>query len=110
MRKSNQKFSKIARKVLFEYRKKYGYPNQRIISWGDPQLMEDLFEAFGGDRIKVREQSGCIGCSPRFKFVMDKLDYESKASNAMFAKGFISYSGIINRPTRCFELKEEYNV
>lgn len=107
---SKLKYSRIAREVLYKYREEHGYQNQKIISWGDPQLMEDLFEAFGGDRIKVREQSGCIGHYPRFKFVMDKLDYEARATNAIFRKGYIKYSGIINRPTRCFELKEEYNV
>lgn len=77
------------------------------ISWGNTQLMEELFILFGGDRNELRERTKCIGHHYRFKFVMDKLDRESQKDNAIFEKGFIHYNGIINRPTRCFTLKEK---
>ena len=77
------------------------------ISWGNTQLMEELFILFGGDRNELRERTKCIGHHYRFKFVMDKLDRESKRENAIFEKGFIHYNGIINRPTRCFSLKDD---
>ena len=37
---------------------------------------------------------------------MNKLDYESKQPDSLFKKMYINYPGIINRPTRCFILKE----
>lgn len=100
------KYSLIARGYLEELDKKEPFVKHKIISWGNIQMMEDLFELFGGDRYALRERTGCIGHHFRFKFVMDRLDRESKKDNAIFEKGFIHYNGIINRPTRCFTLKE----
>lgn len=100
------KYSLIAKEYLEELDKKEPEIKHRIISWGNIQMMEDLFELFGGDRNKLRERTGCIGHHDRFKFVMDRLDRESKKEDAIFEKEFIHYSGIINRPTRCFTLKE----
>lgn len=100
------KYSLIAKQYLEELDKKEPQVKHRIISWGNAQMMEELFILFGGDRDKLREKTGCIGHHPRFKFVMDKLDRESQKENAIFEKGFIHYNGIINRPTRCFTLKE----
>lgn len=101
------KYSLIAKQYLEELDKKEPKIKHKTISWGNAQMMEDLFILFGGDRNKLREKTGCIGHHYRFKFVMDKLDRESQKDNAIFEKGFIHYNGIINRPTRCFTLKEE---
>ena len=51
------------------------------------------------------KKTGSIGHHFRFKFVMDRLDRESKQKDSIFEKGYIHYNGIINRPTRCFILK-----
>lgn len=70
-------------------------------------MMEDLFKLFGGDREDIIKKTNNIGHYFRFKFVMDRLDRESKKKDAIFEKGFIRYDGIINRPTRCFTLKQQ---
>lgn len=102
----SQKYSIIAKEYLLELdRKDPGYPH-KMVTWGNIQMMEDLFRLFGGDRKALFERTGCFGHHFRFKFVMDKLDRESKQSGAIFKKGFIHYSGIINRPTRCFTLNQ----
>lgn len=103
---SKLKYSLIAKKVFEDYCKERGYKELKYITWGDPELMERLFIAFGGDRKAMREKTGCIGHHFRFKFVMDKLDKESQAENSILKKSYIKYSGIINRPTRCFSFKE----
>lgn len=41
---------------------------------------------------------------------MDKLDRESKKTDAIFEKGFIKYTGIIKKPTRCFSLKDKTSI
>ena len=99
------KYSLLAKQYLEELDKKEPSISHKIIAWGNAQMMEDLFILFGGDRKLLREKSGCIGHYPRFKFVMDKLDYESRKENAIFEKAYIHYRGCINRPTRCFTLK-----
>lgn len=103
----NQTYSQIAKKYLKKLDSEEPYIKHTMITWGDCQTMEDLFELFGGNREKLREQTGCIGHHYRYKFVMDRLDRESKRENAIFEKGYICYNGIINRPTRCFTLKGE---
>ena len=100
------KYSLIAKEYLEELDKKEPEIKHRIISWGNPQMMEELFILFGGDRYELRERTGCIGHHDRFKYVMDRLDRKSKKENAIFEKGFIHYNGIIKRPTRCFTLKK----
>ena len=99
------KYSLIAKEYLEELDRKEPNIKHTMITWGNIQMMEDLFVLFGGDREKVRKQSGCIGHYPRFKYVMDRLDRESKKPDAIFAKYYIHYNGIVNRPTRCFKLK-----
>lgn len=101
-----QKYSEIARNFLQDKDKKEPYIVHRGIYWGNTQDMEDLFILFGGDRKKVYERTKCIGHHARFKYVMDRLDRESKEKDAIFEKCYINYPGIINRPTRCFVLKE----
>lgn len=101
-----QKYSIIARKYLQDKDKKEPKISHHIIAWGNAQDMEDLFILFGGDRNELRERTKCVGHHYRFKFVMDKLDRESKEEDAIFEKRYINYTGIINRPTRCFVLKE----
>lgn len=103
----SQKYSLIAKEYLKELDKKEPYIKHRMITWGNMQMMEDLFMLFGGDRYELRERGGCIGHHDRFKYVMDRLDRECKKENAIFEKGFIHYNGIIKRPTRCFTLKEQ---
>lgn len=49
-----------------------------MIIWGDCQMMEELFELFGGKREDIIERTGNIGHHFRFKFVMNRLDRESK--------------------------------
>lgn len=105
-KKNSQKYSLIAKEYLESLDKKEPFVKHRTIAWGNMEDMEQLFILFGGDRTKVREQTKCIGHYPRFKFVMDKLDRESKDKNAIFGKSYIQYTGIINRPTRCFFLKD----
>lgn len=100
------KYSIIAKEYLQKLDKEEPEVKHRIISWGNLQMMEELFILFGGNRNKLRERTGCIGHHERFKYVMDRLDRESKKKNALFVKGYICYRGIINRPTRCFTLKE----
>lgn len=100
------KYSLIAKEYLERLDKEEPKIKHRIISWGNMQMMEDLFVLFGGDRHELREKGGCIGHHDRFKYVMDRLDRESKKDNAIFEKGFIHYTGVIKRPTRCFTLKE----
>lgn len=101
------KYSLIAKEYLAKLDKEEPYIKHDMITWGDACIMEDLFELFGGDREKLRERTGCIGNHYRFKFVMDRLDRESKKEDAIFEKGYIAYPGIINRPTRCFTIKAE---
>lgn len=101
----SQKYSIIARDYLAKLDlKEPGVPHL-IITWGNIQLMEDLFLLYGGDRDSLRERTGCVGHHYRFKFVMDRLDRESRQPGAIFEKRYIHYTGIINRPTRCFKLK-----
>lgn len=101
------KYSLIAKAYLEELDKKDPSIQHKIITWGNLEMMEDLFKLFGGDRKVIINKTNNIGHHFRFKFVMDRLDRESKKKNAIFQKGFISYNGIINRPTRCFTLKEQ---
>lgn len=101
------KYSLIAKAYLEELDTTEPGRKHKMITWGNCQMMEDLFKRFGGDRDKLYERTGCVGHHFRYKFVMDKLDYESKKPDAIFEKYYIRYDGIINRPTRCFKLKEE---
>lgn len=105
-KEKTMKYSLIAKKYLEELDREEPYIKHTMVTWGDAQMMEDLFELFGGDRDKLRERTGCIGHHYRFRFVMDKLDRESQKPGAIFEKGYICYNGIINRPTRCFTLKD----
>lgn len=105
MGQHNFKYSLIAKSYLEELDRKEPFTKHTMVTWGNCQMMEDLFERFGGDRVKLREQTGCIGHHYRYKFVMDRLDRESQKPGAIFEKGYICYNGIINRPTRCFTLK-----
>lgn len=101
------KYSLIAKAYLEELDQKEPFAKHRMIAWGNCQMMEDLFVRFGGDRQKIRERTGCIGHHYRYKFVMDRLDRESRKPGAICEKGFIHYTGIIKRPTRCFTLKSD---
>lgn len=100
------KYSLIAKAYLEQLDKNDPSIQHRMITYGNIQMMEDLFKLFGGNREDIINKTGSIGHHFRFKFVMDKLDRESKKQNAIFKKGYIHYAGIINRPTRCFTLKQ----
>ena len=105
--KDDQYYSKIALK----YCKKH---NTRMITRGNLDIMEDLLDLFDPKaRYRLEEQSRYKGdvlmakyITKKAQFVLNKLDRESKRPNAIFRKGYICYNGIINRPTRCFEIKE----
>lgn len=101
------KYSLIAKEYLAELDQKDPTVKHTMITWGDPETMEALFVRFGGDRNVLQEKTGCIGHHHRFKYVMDRLDRESKKPDALFEKYYLHYRGIISRPTRCFKLKKE---
>ena len=100
----SQKYSKIALEYLMKLDEKEPSIKHMIISWGDTEMMERLFDLFGGDRAKIRKK--CLGHHYRYKYVMDRLDREASQKDAIFMKGYIKYPGIINRPTRCFKIIE----
>ena len=102
---NNLKYSLIAKTYLEKLDRKDPSVQHKMITWGDCQMMEELFELFGGNREDIMKRTGSIGHHFRFKFVMDRLDRESKQKDSIFEKGYIHYNGIINRPTRCFILK-----
>lgn len=101
------KYSLIAKAYLEELDIKESSIQHKIITGGNLEMMEDLFKLFGGDREDIVNKTNNIGHHFRFKFVMDRLDRESKKKDAILKNGFIRYNGIINRPTRCFTLKEQ---
>lgn len=109
MKKDSQLYSKIAIEYL-EQRKQNGDYYVGGVYYGDLDVMEDLADLFGWDDSKTNEYIEKYGIGgmhgKRFKFVLDKLDYESKQPNALMQKMYINYPGIINRPTRCFIIKE----
>lgn len=104
------RYSLIAKAYLEELDQKEPFVKHRMVTWGNCQMMEDLFILFGGDREEVFQRTGCIGHHSRYKYVMDRLDRESQKPDAIFAKGYIHYNGIINRPTRCFKLKRSDDI
>lgn len=109
MKRDSQYYSKIALKYLQELSKECRV-NYTYICWGNLNDMEELFDLFGGDRDYLRSKpqwSPSKWIRYKFQFVMNKLERESKKPNAIFKKGYICYNGIINRPTRCFYIKEE---
>ena len=104
--KDDQYYSKIALQYCKEH-------EITLITRGDLNVMEDLLELFGGDRNELQNQSTYDGefymgnyITRKAQFVLNKLDRESKRPNAIFKKCYICYNGIINRPTRAFEIKE----
>ena len=99
----SQKYSIIAFNYLKTLDEKDPSVIHTTISWGNTQMMEELFDLFGGDRAKLRKK--CLGHHYRYKYVMDKLDREASKNDAIFMKGYIKYPGIINRPTRSFKIK-----
>lgn len=107
--KDSQHYSKIARAYIYELRKKKG-PYYEGVYVGDLDMMENLADLFGWNASKDKDIVAKHGIGnlhrARFQFVLNKLDRESKRPNAIFKKMYINYPGIINRPTRCFVLKE----
>ena len=104
----SQHYSKIALKYLQDLSQKNGL-EYTMICYGDIGNMEELFVLFGGNRNKQASKANSWNgyIYNKFKFVMDKLDRESKKPDAIFEKYYISYPGIIKRPTRCFQIKEK---
>lgn len=72
------KYSLIAKEYLEELDKKDPLIQHKIITWGNLEMMEDLFKLFGGDREDIIKKTNNVGHHFRFKFVMDRLDRESK--------------------------------
>ena len=106
MKRDSQYYSKIARQYCKEN-------DLTLITRGDFNVMEDLLDLFGGNRNELMDKSKYNGklymgeyITRKAQFVLNKLDRESKKSDAIFIKKYICYNGIINRPTRCFELKD----
>lgn len=105
--KDSQYYSKIALQYCREH-------ETNMVTRGNLDMMEDLLDLFDSKaRERLLEQSmykgePCYGTytTKKAQFVLNKLDRESKRPNAIFRKGYICYNGIINRPTRCFEIKE----
>ena len=105
--KDSQYYSKIARQYCIEH-------NTNLVTRGNLNMMEDLLDLFdpkARDRLldtSYYKGNVCYGTytTKKAQFVLNKLDRESKKPDAIFKKGYICYNGIINRPTRCFELKE----
>lgn len=118
--KDSQYWSKIAKNHLDEINKKEVELHgdraviQTMITQGDLELMEELLDLFC-DRHAIAKKFADLGYGPGyyhkygFKLVMDRLDRESQRPDAIFRKGYICYNGIINRPTRCFVLREDEN-
>lgn len=106
--KDSQYYSKIALKYMQD-KIGQGEVHNNYITYGNLDMMEDLFILFGGDRKKELEKSTCPhnNIQRKFGYVLSRLDRESKKSDAIFEKGYICYNGIINRPTRCFKIKEK---
>lgn len=110
--KDSQYYSKIAKQYLEELSANAGV-KFTMICYGNLDDMEELAIRFGAPREKYRkkviEEGYGIGYVHRkcFQYVLNKLDVESQRSDALFEKGYICYNGIINRPTRCFTLKEK---
>lgn len=107
-KKDSQYYSKIALKYMEEQIAR-GEVHNNYVTYGNLNMMEDLFRLFGGDPKKELEKSTCPHnyIQRKFGYVMNKLDKESKKPDAIFEKRYIHYKGIINRPTRCFCLKEK---
>lgn len=109
--KDSQHYSKIALEYI-KQNVEAGQIHYDMVTYGKLNMMEDLFDLFGGDREYIDKHpdwSWGHWHRYRFQFVMNKLDAESKKSDAIFKKGYICYNGIINRLTRCFELINEEN-
>lgn len=89
-------YGDAALKILIER----GNSIDDIISRGNLDLIHEIFnKAIELGAIKRPDEI------PSFMYdhirVMNGLERDSR-----FKKGFISYAGIINRPCRCFQLKE----
>lgn len=110
MKKDSQYYSKIALKYI-QQKVSDGELDYNMVTYGNLNMMEDLFDLFGGDRKEILRKATCPhnNIQRKFEYVMSRLDRESKKADAIFIKGYICYNGIINRPTRCFIVKENTN-
>ena len=110
MKKDSQQYSRLAIEYI-KRRKQNGDYWLDGVYYGDLDVMEDLADLFGWEECKSKdyiERYGIGGLHrKRFQFVLDKLDYESSKPDALMHKMYINYPGIINKPTRCFIIKEE---
>ena len=106
--KDNQHYSKIAKQYCIEH-------GTTMVTRGNLDMMEDLLDLFdptARDRLyhqSLYKGELCYGTytTKKVQFVLNRLDRESRKPDAIFRKFYICYNGIINRPTRGFELKEE---
>lgn len=106
--KNSQHYSLIAKQYCIEH-------NTNMVTRGNLNQIEDLLDLFDStarDRLlnsSIYKGEVCYGTytTKKAQFVLNKLDKESRKPDAIFRKFYICYNGIINRPTRGFELKEE---
>lgn len=79
-----------------------------MITYGDLDLMHNLFDLFGGNRDELHKKgySGGQRCHKEFQSVMNKLDREYKKQGTILEKYYITYNGIINHPTRAYRFIE----
>lgn len=107
--KHSRYYSKIARDYIYSIREKED-PYRSGVYVGDTNMMEDLATLFGWDNIDTSlYYKECEEDDPKlakFKFVLDKLDKESGKRRSIFKKVYINCPEIVDRPTRCFILKE----
>ena len=109
-KKDSQFYSKIALKYLIDCRNADGRSGiLDSVTWGNPNLMEDLYDLFGGDRdyLSKHPMSVSAWINYKYSFVMNKLDRESQQPDAIFKKGYITYSGTSHGRCRCFYVEEK---
>lgn len=111
MKKDPQFYSKIALKYLKEYKTEF-CPTALVnpsITWGDPNMMENLYDLFGGDRDYLAKHPMSVSAwiNYKYSFVMNKLDRESQQPDAIFKKGYMTYSGTSLGRCRCFYVEEK---
>ena len=89
MKKDSQYYSKIALKYMEEQIAK-GEVHNNYVTYGNLNMMEDLFRLFGGNPAKELEKSTCPHnyIQRKFGYVMNRLDKESK-NLTQYLKKFI---------------------
>ena len=83
----SQYYSKIALKYMQE-KIAEGELHYNMVTYGNLNMMEDLFDLFSGDRnyIKTHNLSWGEWHRYRFQYVMNRLDKESSSSYGSFKR------------------------